>query len=121
MFLQGGNLGERDGERELGEKKEEERELGERKEEESFVVSGTSENTVGSLHVAIHVLPTIPDNLNCELFYKKNATNPVTYLKIKFFIALSLDFQYSLSENLSVLTVFLDTNSPKHSYLGIAL
>ena len=111
MFLQGGNLGERDGERELGEKEE----------EESFVVSGTSENTFGSLHVVIHVLPTILNNPNCELFYKKNATNPITYLKIKFFIALSLDFQYSLSENLSVLTVFLDTNSPKHSYLGIAL
>jgi len=94
VFLQRRNLGERglgekkEEERELGERKEVERELGERKEEESFVVSGTSENTFGSLHVVIHVLPTIPDNLNCELFYKKNATNPVTYLKIKFFIAI---------------------------------
>ena len=83
MFLQRGNLGERGGERVRREKGG-----GERKEEESFVVSGTSENTFGSLHVVIHVLPTIPDNLNCELFYKKNATNPVTYLKIKFFIAI---------------------------------
>ena len=110
MFLQGGNLGERGGERVRREKGG-----------ESFVVSGTSENTFGSLHFVIHVLPTIPITQTVNCFIKKNATNPITYLKIKFFIALSLDFQYSLSENLSVLTVFLDTNSPKHSYLGIAL
>ena len=81
MFLQGGNLGERGG-----------RELGEKKEGKSFVVSGTSENTVGSLHVAIHVLPTIPENLNCELFYKKNVKNPVTYLEIKFLLRFDLIF-----------------------------
>ena len=81
MFLQGGNLGEREGERVRREK-----------EGKSFVVSGTSENTIGSLHVVIHVLPTIPENLNCELFYKKNVKNPVTYLEIKFLLRFDLIF-----------------------------